>query len=209
MPGVVTATFPALGFDTDTQLTPATAAALRATGMSFAIRYLSIGPTEAGDLSSDEVRAILGAGLALMAVQHVRYANWMPSAALGSGDGDDAVAHARACDFPAGATIWCDSEGQAGGATASIAYINAWAAAVKNGGYDPGLYVGSGTPLDGQQLYALDVDRYWKSFSQVNEPTCGWSMIQLYREVTIAGVAVDVDVIQHDYKLRLPSWLTV
>jgi hypothetical protein len=209
MAAVVAATFPALGFDTDTQLTAVTAAGLRAAGMTFAIRYLSIGAAEAGDLTPGEVGAILGAGLALMAVQHVRYPNWMPSAVLGATDGRSAVANARACDFPAGATIWCDSEGQAGGATATIEYINAWAGAVKDGGYDPGLYVGAGTPLDAQELYALDVDRYWKSFSQVYEPTCGWSMIQLYREIELAGVTVDVDVVQYDYKMRVPNWLAI
>jgi hypothetical protein len=133
----------------------------------------------------------------------------MPSAALGNEDGQNAIANARTYDFPAGVTVWCDSEGQAGGAAATIEYVNAWAAAVKAGGYDPGLYVGSGTPLDSQQLYALDVDRYWKSFSQVNEPTCGWSLIQLYKQVTLAGVNVDVDAVQYDYKGRVPSWLTI
>jgi hypothetical protein len=163
------AKFPALGFDTDTQLNAGLAEALAAAGLTFAVRYLSIGAAQPADLSADEAATILRAGLALMAVQHPRLPNWMPSADLG-------------------------------------AYVNAWAQAMKSGGYDPGLYVGSGTPLDGTQLYALSVDRYWKSLSQVSEPTCGWSMIQLYPETTIAGVLVDVDVIQQDYKGRVPSW---
>ncbi len=185
MARTVTASFPAMGFDADTQLTAAMAAALREAGMTFAVRYLSIEAQSSGDLSTDEVGIILNAGLALMPVQHVRFANWMPSAALGTEDGKNAVANAMACDLPAGVTLWCDSEGQAGGASATIAHVNAWAAVVKAAGYDPGLYVGAGTPLDGQQLYALDVDRYWKSFSQVSEPTCGWSMIQLYKQTVL------------------------
>ena len=123
----------------------------------------SIGTEVDTDLSSGELQSILDTGLALMPVQHVRNPNWMPSAQLGSADGQNAVANAQACGLPAGVTIWCDSEGQAGGAAETTAYVNAWAQALRNGGYDPGLYVGSGTPLDGQQLYALSVDRYWAS----------------------------------------------
>jgi hypothetical protein len=208
MPTIQTAAFPAFGFDADTPLTAANAAAFAAGGFTFALRYLSLGAQAAPDLTGDEMAFIVGAGLALMPVQHVRYPNWMPSAELGTIDGRQAVANARACGFPAGVTVWCDSEGQAGGAAETIAYVNAWAAAVRSGGYDPGVYVGSGTPLDGQQLYGLSVDRYWKSQSQVAEPTCGWAMIQLYPETSIAGVKVDIDVIQRDYKGRLPNWLT-
>jgi hypothetical protein len=208
MPTIQTASFPAFGLDTDAALTPDSAAALAASGFTFALRYLSFGAQAAPDLTSDETALILGAGLALMPVQHVRYPNWMPSAELGTVDGHHAVANARACGFPPGVTVWCDSEGQAGGAAETIAYINAWAEAVRNGGYDPGVYVGSGTPLDGHQLYALSVDRYWKSQSQVLEPTCGWTMIQLYPQTSIGEVTVDVDVIQKDYKGRLPCWLS-
>jgi hypothetical protein len=208
MARVVTAVFPALGFDTESRLTKATAVALRQGGMTFALRYLSIAEPEAGDLAADEVGTVLGAGLGLMAVQHVRAANWMPSAHLGTIDGQNAVANAKACDLPAGLTLWCDSEGQSGGAMVTIAYVNAWAAAVKAAGYDPGLYVGGGTPLDGQQLFALDVDIYWKSFSQVSEPSCGWALIQLFKPISVEGVGMDVDVVQHDYKGRLPNWLS-
>jgi hypothetical protein len=209
MARVASAVFPALGFDTEHRLTKATAAALRNSGMTFAVRYLSLGEPEAGDLVAEEVAAVLGAGLALMAVQHVRGANWMPSAHLGTIDGQSAVANARACDLPGGLTIWCDSEGQAGGPAATMAYVNAWAAAVRRGGYDPGLYVGGGTPLDGSQLIALDVDLFWKSFSQVNEPSCGWALIQLFKPIQVEGVGMDVNVVQHDYKGRLPNWLCV
>ncbi len=208
MARVAAASFPALGFDTETALSGISAAALCQSGLTFAVRYLSIGAPEPSDLSPEEVVAILGSGLALMTVQHVRYVNWMPSAQLGTVDGQNAVANARACDLPSGVTIWCDSEGQSGGAIATMAYVNAWSAIVRAGGYDPGLYVGGGTPLDAQQLYSLDVDRYWKSFSQVSEPPCGWSLIQLFKPMTIAGINLDVDVVQYDYKGRVPNWLS-
>lgn len=207
-PTVQRASFPAFGCDVDAPLTATNAAALVADGFAFALRCLSGGAQAAPDLTGDEVAIIVGAGLALMPVHHVRYASPMPSAELGTADGQRAVAYARACGFPPGVTVWCDPEVQGGGGAETIAYIDAWAGAVRGGGYDPGVYFGSGVPLDGRQLYALSLDRYWKSQSQVSEPACGWTMIQLYPETSIAGIAVDVYVIQQDYRGRLPNWLT-
>jgi hypothetical protein len=189
-----------MGFDTVSVLNDAAAAALRAAGMRFAVRYL-------GSLKGDEVSSILKAGLALMPVTYSRASGWTPTGELGQEDGSSAVADAKAAGFPAGVTVWCDLEGCAGTVETTSAYVNAWAGVVRDAGFDPGLYVGSGQALDGAQLYALAVDRYWRSFSQVPDPTCGWSMIQLYKTVTVAGTSVDVDVIQYDYRARLPNWL--
>jgi len=91
---------------------------------------------------------------------------------------------------------------------------NAWVAPIKTAGYIPGLYVGSGALLDSKELYALGVVRYWQSLSkeidargEFAEPSCGWCMIQLYPSVSVAGVWVDVDVVQKDYRGRLPAWV--
>ena len=67
------------GFDTDTKLTAATARKLRQAGFDFGIRYVSRAESEApSDLTANETSAILNAGLALMAVQHVAKAGWLP-----------------------------------------------------------------------------------------------------------------------------------
>ncbi|MBX3218932.1 MAG: peptidoglycan-binding protein [Labilithrix sp.] len=105
-------------------------------------------------------------------------------------------------------------------ATELIAKINAWADAVANAGYQPGLYIGSPQPLTGKELYALKVVRYWKAparvvdrFGELGEPNCGYCMYQLWPEIHWPSnddpnrVWVDVDFIQQDYKGRVPSWV--
>lgn len=52
------------------------------------------------DLDRDEAQAILSAGLALMPVQHVRYAGWMPDASLGTQTGKTAADNAIHVGFP-------------------------------------------------------------------------------------------------------------
>lgn len=189
------ATFPAMGVDTVENLA-GYAAGLKAAGMSFCCRYL-------GSLTATEAAAIWAASLAIMPVT---FGGWQPTPGWGIAAGGMHVRQAMGAGIPAGTTIWLDLEADKADAASTIVGINDWAGEVKAGGYDAGLYVGAGQPLNGQQLYALAVDRYWKSFSTVPQPTCGWSMIQLYHTVTIAGANVDVDVLQYDYNGRLPNW---
>jgi len=47
----------------------------------------------ANDLSAAEALNVLNAGLALMPVQHVRRAGWVPNKALGASDGVHAAYH--------------------------------------------------------------------------------------------------------------------
>ena len=56
------------------------------------------------------------------------------------------------------------------------------------------------------QLYSLaQIDRYWKSLSDVPTPdSCGFCMMQLWKTITLAGTEIDVDCIQYDYQDRLP-----
>jgi hypothetical protein len=176
----------ARGIDTVTTLTSESAAALKAYGFSFAIRYL-------GSIGAFEVAAITGAGLLL---SFVTYADkW---------DGAATVAELEALGIPAGATIWLDVESVNEPATMVIGKINAWANAVSSAGYQPGLYVGAAQPLTAAELYALGVVRYWHSMSSVPTPSCGFCQLQLYPTVQVAGVSVDIDVIQQDYEGRLP-----
>jgi hypothetical protein len=204
------ATDGAEGFDADTPLTKDACAALVAAGMTFAIRYVGFGGQQSteDDLTADEVDTILASGLALMVVQHVRFGGWVPSEALGAVDGRTAVQHAAAAGVGEGTCLWCDLEGVGGSSQATIAHANAWTEAVLGGGYDPGVYVGAGVPLTGQQWFeALKVRRYWKSLSQVPEvATRGYQMIQRAGGPPVGGVSIDRNRIQVDHKGDLPRW---
>lgn len=193
------ATHGARGFDTVSKITRDSAAALVAAGMNFGCRYLGDGPNS---LTSEEIDAMIGAGLAVSPVTY-------------GGDFDPiaAVARAQRIGLPKATTIWLDVEGQTGDADALIAKINGWASVVRKAWYDPGIYVGADALLTSAELFALDVDRYWKSMSRVEdrngllaEPRCGWCMTQFYPSAWVAGVWVDFDAIGKDYKNRLPTW---
>jgi hypothetical protein len=199
----------AWGCDTDTKLTATSAAALCKAGIVFCIRYLSLGSENPGDLNQAEVAAVLGAGLALMAVQHVREPGWLPSLAQGASDGSHAAGNAVAAGMPAGATVWLDLEGVSTAAPADvvIAYCNAWNSAVAQDGYDTGLYVGAMQPLDENQLFSLNVQRYWRSQSLVpNVARRGYCMYQAYPSQTLAGISVDFNMVSEDALGGLPRW---
>lgn len=176
--------------------------------MDFALRYL-------GSVDAAELQAILDAGLAFMPVTFCRGAGWAPSAALGTQDGKQAATRLGALGIPKGTTVWLDVEGPGGTFHDVIDFINAWAHEVRAAGFDPGLYVGAGAMLTSGELYGLAVDRYWHSCSRVVDrdgkevaPACGWTMIQVVPgNVTVAGVEVDIDFIQQDYRGRLPTWV--
>jgi hypothetical protein len=194
-----TAPFPALGYDCITPMDAARAVALKAAGMSFAIRYL-------GSINPTELACILNAGLLFMPVTFSRAPGWVPTAAEGTSDGTQDVHQIQALGLPHGCTVWIDLEGATGNATVVSAWVNARANVIRTAGYDVGLYVGAGDVLNGQQLYSLaTIDRYWKSLSDVPTPTCGFSMLQLFKTITLAGTEIDVDCIQYDYQGRLPN----
>jgi len=204
------ATAGACGFDADTQLTAGLARQFFALGYRFCVRYVSRGPEASADLSGDEASAILGAGLALMPVQHVRAPGWSPSASLGQQDGAAAAANAGAVGFPPGVNVWCDLEGvdAAVEAPAVTDYCQAWFDAVAAGGFVPGLYVGAEAILTGPQLFALPFQHYWQSQSNVPAiPQRGYQLIQLYPSVTVNGIGIDVDVIQTDQLGGQAQWL--
>jgi hypothetical protein len=202
----------AKGFDANTPITTAKAAALKQAGFAFAVRYLSRKATPpAGDLSKAEVEAILESGLALMAVQHVAAPGWTPSAALGTDYGANAAAHARAVSLPKGTAIFLDlEEVNANAAPAEIiAYCNAWYDLVLAAGYAPGLYVGSNCGLSPDQLYRrLKTTHYWKSGSKVPAiPHRGYSMVQtILKDDVVAGIAIDRNLITPDAFGATPPW---
>jgi len=201
------------GFDSDTVITASVAQLFANQNYAFCVRYLSRGPVQAArDLSTAEASAILNAGLALMAVQHVRPEGWSPTGAVGQSDGTNAAGKAAAIGFPAGVNIWCDLEGmnQAAAAQDVIAYCTAWYQAVLAGGFVPGLYVGANAILSGQQLYDLPFQHYWKSLSNVPAiPVRGYQMIQTLIPKPVNGIGIDQDVTQTDQQGGQALWLAV
>lgn len=196
--------------DTDSVISAAVAAELKARGIAGAIRYLSRStPQQRGDLSAAEAQAIRAAGLGLCAVQHVAAPRrWLPSAERGMVYGAAAVANARACGLPPGVTLALDLEDPAPCAPeAVIAYVNAWERQIAAGGFEPMLYVGPNCLLDGEQLYwDLRVALYWRSASRVPDiPMRGYAMAQSLPR-TLAGIAVDLDTVIGDAMDGCPHW---
>lgn len=199
-----------LGFDANIVITAPIAQQFVAQGFKFCLRYISRGAQPPGDLSPGEAERILDAGLALMPVQHVRVAGWKPTAALGAQDGMQAGKNAGWVGLPPGVNVWCDLEGVAGAATtqAVVDYCNSWFDGVQGAGYLPGLYVGYRCVLDGDQLFQLKFQHYWRSQSQVpNVTKRGYQMIQLFPEIQVNGIKVDLDVTQNDFKAGQVQWL--
>ena len=198
------------GFDADTVLTAGLAQQFFALGYRFCVRYVSRSTDSPTDLSSQEAGDILGSGLALMAVQHVRSPGWSPTGELGQQDGAAAAANAGAVGFPPAVNVWCDLEGVVAGtaAQAVIDYCQAWFDAVAAGGFLPGLYVGASAILTGQQLLDLPFQHYWQSQSQVPDiPDRGYQLIQLFPSLTVNGVGIDLDVVQTDGEGGQAQWL--
>jgi hypothetical protein len=188
----------ALGIDTIAVLDAVRCQGLKSAGMSYALRYL-------GSLTSAERDLILASGLWLSVVTYGR-TDWTGLGTdLGETDGSSDVDHLTVAGIPMGATVWIDLEGApVNEATAITAWLNARSAALKAAGFDVGLYVGAGAGLTAAQLYALpNVDRYWRSLSNVPTPDAGYAMLQLYPDDQIvAGTQVDVNVTQTDWQGR-------
>jgi hypothetical protein len=200
-----------VGFDTVAKLTGPTARRLASAGLSFAGRYVALRAPGAGDLDASELEEVTNAGLGVMPIQYARTGGW--SADSGRTDGAAAARNALAVGVPPEATLWCDLEGRIPGAEAAIAYATNWhAAATEAGIADPGLYVGAGIPLTSEQLFHdLPFRRYWRSLSQVpNVDVRGYQLIQLFPDdVVVAGVRVDLDVVQSDYRQNRPVWVAL
>lgn len=170
------------GFDSDAVLTADDCKQFYNEGYRFAIRYLSLGPTLlAGDISYNELYAILNTPLGVYLVQHVRYPGWMPTWDMGAQDGQNSAAQAKAVGYQPGKTIWLDLEGVNPGANPQdiINYCTAWYDTVFAGGFVPGLYVGANSGLTGDQLTNLPFKYFWKSCSTVPElPGRMYSLVQ-------------------------------
>jgi hypothetical protein len=210
MPTVKQATAGA-GFDVNQPLSGAQAAAFKAAGMDFCIRYLPRTPALiSGNLTAKEIEIILTAGLSLMAVQHVAMPGWEPNAALGLEYGSYAAQYAKEISLAPGINLWLDLEGVGRRVKAEdvIAYCQAWYTAVSASGYVPGLYVGWNVVLSDQQLYDLPFAHYWKAYNcDQSIPTEGWQILQ-HPQLRMSGIEYDPDTIQADELGDLPVWVS-
>ncbi len=221
----VPATDGAKGFDINSNITDKVH--LLANDFDFCVRYVSHGSHQgSNDLTTNEVRAILDSGLALMIVQHVSRAGWTPTPSLGTTFGERAAAYTDALQLvPKNTTVWMDLEGVNANHSKSdvIAYCNNWYDKVHAAGYTPGIYIGSRAYLSSQDLYAhLKFQHYWKSMSTVPTPEHrGFQMYQQRNPATnhqgdahigeyqVHGIWVDRDYIQHDNGTagtQVPIW---
>ena len=169
---IQTAPTGAKGFDTTAVLSTTQAKRFKDDGFTFCVRYLSLFSTEKeasdGDLTHKEADEILDAGLALMAVQHVRLRGWTPSGLLGTQTGNHAANNALFVGLPAGVNIWLDLEGANNDTPANdvIAYCNNWFKQVASVGYVPDIYVGFDALLTSEQLFhALSCEHFAQKLS--------------------------------------------
>jgi hypothetical protein len=211
------ATIGAKGFDCNTPVSSAHAELFKRAGFSFALRYLPRVAIRPGDLSPFEFRTLVGAGLAVMPVQHVESAeSWEPSLEKGQLYGSTAARFADAIGFPKGVSVWCDLEGVSLGIskTLVIDYCRAWYEEVIRAGYLPGLYVGWHSRLTPDELYALPFPRYWGAYNENvdDQPSVrGWCMKQHEAKGDYAAphgipFEIDTNTIMADRFSGLPFW---
>lgn len=161
------------GFDLNFILTKQQADAFWNAGFRFALRYVGrVNMKAERDLSADEAERLLSRGFALMPVQHVegtpKHPTWMPTPEKGALYGANAAKFAQQIGFPPGVNVWLDLESVSESAAAAdvIAYCNNWYAEVAAAKYVPGVYIGYGPGLTGQQLYSrLRFEHYWKAYN--------------------------------------------
>jgi hypothetical protein len=195
--------YPSLGIDCITVLDGTSCAALKAARISWVVRYLDT-------LTPTELAAILDSGLGVSFCSYAPVGGWMPSIGRAEVSGRQALDRLQALKIPSGVVEWTDLEGVSSGAMP--ADIEAWgntrAGVTAAAGYIPGLYVGEGGGLTGEELYGLAFRRYWRSLSDVPAPAPrGFCICQQYAAApfVLGGVQVDVDSVQYDWMDNLPD----
>jgi hypothetical protein len=214
IPSVATSSF---GADTNAKLTASRLAALKqfriqGQPLSFVVRYISRGtPHPQTDISPDETDLILKSGFSLLLVQHPRLPGWTPTAALGTQDGQAAVANARQVGYPHSAHLVLDIEGVAQGVAAAdvTAFANAWSSVVLTAGYQAMLYIGFDAVLKADELFALpQFNQYWSDIGHRQVTTRGCSVKQL-AETSVPGsdFRIDPDQLAPDLLGGRPTWM--
>jgi hypothetical protein len=200
-----------LGFDINQTVTSSLAQQFVQAGYHYCLRYVPFGEVLDPDLTTAEAEAILGAGLALTAVQHCMDSGWAPTGTMGTQYGQRAAGYLQDIGMPGGVNVWLDLEGVGSGAQAQdvIDYCNNWYAAVEAGGYVPGVYVGYQPGLSDQQLYDLAFQHYWAAYN-VNSsiPVRGYQLVQSPQSTRIGDLSYDDDNTQTDSLGGNVLWLT-
>ena len=185
----------AKGFDANTPISAGVAKQFIAAGYRFCVRYVGRTHMGAQDLTAAEAQELLGAGLALMAVQHVEAGEWAASGALGAEYGQNAASFASAIGFPAGVNVWLDLESVSTASAPAdvIAYCNNWHDAVAAAGFAPGVYVGWQPMLSNEALLDdLKFNHYWGAYNvDAVIPRRGWQMKQSPAHQQVAGIEHD------------------
>ncbi|HXB28055.1 MAG TPA: glycoside hydrolase domain-containing protein [Gemmatimonadaceae bacterium] len=195
------------GVDTIETVTPAIAAAWKAAGKRWVLRY-------ALALTAAEVATITGEGLGLALLSYGRKSDF--SSATGASDAQAIIAHLRSIGVPLGEqlTIGVDLEDPAGAKVADVlAYESGFAAVIVATGCTSGAYIGAGLGMTSAELYSMKATRYYKSGSRVvdfagdvAEPQCGWTLVQgLPFNQPCGGTNVDFDCAFEDFRGR--SWI--
>jgi len=201
------------GFDINQVLTGAQARGLKGAGYDFCLRYIPHqGSKPQGLLTRAEAMDILNAGLALSAVQRANSPGWLPSAALGTQDGNDAIDYAQnTLGLPAAMILWCDLEvvDEHAGSDVVLAYGQAWYTVVKAAGYIPGLYVGADINLTDQQLYNdFSFQHYWKAYNGQDVATRGFQIIQ-HTDIIVNHLTIGPDHTYVDAMGDSALWLSL
>jgi hypothetical protein len=196
--------------DTDCKVAQNVATTVIVAGYSGIARYLPLpGNSPKGDIDAAELQGILGTGLALLLVQHVRRPGWSPAKCSGETDALTAVEFAKAAGYAPGAHVFLDLEGIEGTAQDTTTFAEEWAAVVVQTGYRAGCYVGYGVPLDGLQLYNLHhFNSYWSDAGPRSVATRGFAIKQQEPVITLGGVSFDPDILQLDNLNEAPFWMT-
>lgn len=156
------------GFDANWALNATTAAAAKAMGYDFVVRYIGRVAFHIGDLSGEEAAIIHAAGLGISIVQHYEGDGWLPTDDKGRNYGTYMAAEMAAIGVPVGVTAWVDVEGIGSiDPEQVIRYVNYWSDRVlTGGGYQPGAYWGWHNRLTPQQMYARTrPTRHWGSYN--------------------------------------------
>jgi len=202
---------PGLWIDMSQRPTPAQAraivAALDPVGV---VRTLPLpGNNPMSDLQSAELTMWIDLGLEVMAYQHVRASDghgWDPRNHSGATDGSYAAQYAIAESYPIGAHIWVDWEDLIAGlpVPAGKLYLESWAERTRLGGVLAGMYCGFDDPLSPVDRYNLSgITSYWSDAGHRSVAVRGCSIVQ-GREITVAGVRVDLDHLAADLKGEAP-----
>lgn len=151
----------ALGFDTNSVVSAASAALFAGHGYSFACRYIRRSAVHEYDLTMREIAVLHACMIAVIPVQHVESElSWEPTATKGHLNGHVAVSELRRLQLPERTLVFCDLEGTTGGDP--IAYVRAWEDEVLSADFVPGVYVGWHCGISRTDLYKrLKSQHYW------------------------------------------------